>query len=407
MAGEFLLADRSRGRNRQRTQPLVAFSSGGVNVDPVPYWELPFGDLGNGVVSTTTFGGGIVSYARAGLASTRLSNGLWKLDVAADTPRSYYTASGIYIGYKPENSATELLDKAKKRDLTNAVTWVKTTMNSAFTSTGIDGTANSCTRLTATGATSLCLQTVVAAASSRTFSAFVKRITGNGTINIQQGATTLDITALINSTAFTRVELNASVLNAVVGFQIITSGDAIDVDYCQFEAGPVATTPIDPASGVRAEDAMTVAIAAAFPLTVYFEGVPGKSQQAGNETIAFHWDDGTVNNRLYASSRSDIGYTQGVTTGGVAQVVTSGGVVDFTNIHKEIARYATNDSALFVNGSQIGATDTSCAMPAGLTTLRVGSITALAAGYAYGGGIKNIKIYSSLNDAQCLGLSSL
>jgi hypothetical protein len=140
--------------------------------------------------------------------------------------------------------------------MTNAA-WAKVTMTTAKTSTGIDGAANSCTRLTATGATSTILQTLVAAASTRTYSCFIKRITGTGTINLAQGATTLDVTALINSTTFTRVSLASSTLNSAFGIQIITSGDVIDVDFNQFEAGGFATSPMDAAGAVRNADVLS------------------------------------------------------------------------------------------------------------------------------------------------------
>lgn len=54
-----------------------------------------------------------------------------------------------------------------------------------------------------------------------------------------------DITSLINSTTWTRVKIeNTSVTDPSVGFKISTSGDAIDVDVCQDEAGAFISSPI-------------------------------------------------------------------------------------------------------------------------------------------------------------------
>lgn len=54
-----------------------------------------------------------------------------------------------------------------------------------------------------------------------------------------------DITSQINSSTWTRVKIeNSSVTNPSIGFKIATSGDAIDVDVCQDEAGASISSPI-------------------------------------------------------------------------------------------------------------------------------------------------------------------
>jgi hypothetical protein len=217
---------------------------------------LPLLDLGNGAVDTSLVRGtGPATFTRATAAACRLATGLWKLDVASGVARSHYLADLSYGGYLAEPAATQLITpSAAVRDMTNAA-WVKTSMTAAKTSIGIDGAANACSRLTATGANGTALFTLTAAASSRTYSFFVKRVTGAGAIQITQdnGATWTTLTV---TSGFTLVQLNASVLNAVFGIRIITSGDAIDVDCNQFEAGAFATTPI-PAAGTRNADALT------------------------------------------------------------------------------------------------------------------------------------------------------
>ena len=149
-------------------------------------------------------------------------------------------ASGPF-GYLAEGAATNSL--LWSNDLTNAA-WTKVTMTTAFTSTGPDGIANSATRLTATGINATVLQTIVAAASSRTYGVWMRRVTGTGNITLQQTGTTLEVKALLNSTTYTLVQVSGSVLNAIIGITIATSGDAIDVWCNQFEAGAVATSPI-------------------------------------------------------------------------------------------------------------------------------------------------------------------
>lgn len=143
------------------------------------------------------------------------------------------------LGYLSEGAATNLL--LWSNDLTNAA-WVKTTMTTAFTSTGPDGVANGATRVTATAGNALCLQTYVAAASSRTSSFWVKRITGSGNFELTQDGAAF--TVKTTTAGWTKVELNASILNATVGFRIVTNGDAFDIWCGQFEAGSESSSPI-------------------------------------------------------------------------------------------------------------------------------------------------------------------
>lgn len=116
-----------------------------------------------------------------------------------------------------------------------------------LTATGIDNMANSASTITAIDTNATITQLFSAAAAARTFSAYVKRRTGTGTISITRdgGTSWTDVTGQINSSTYTRVAIkNTSVLNPVYGFRISASGDSIDVDYCQDEAGTFTSSPI-------------------------------------------------------------------------------------------------------------------------------------------------------------------
>jgi len=261
------LIRRSRGANG--ASPFdKRITSGGSGNQYADFFQaaefvLPLSDAGAGAVNLALGRGvGPATFTRATAAATRLSTGLWKIDVASGTARSHYYefAAGVYTygGYLAEPAATQLcLDP---RDMTTANWTLGATMTRARTSAGIDGAANTATRLTggAVAATNRISQTLTAAASSRTVSFFIKRITGTGPVRLTQDGfgTTLDIAALLNTTSYVQVELNQSQLNAVFGIQIDTSTDAIDVDCAQFEAGGVSTTPI-PAAGTRNADVLT------------------------------------------------------------------------------------------------------------------------------------------------------
>lgn len=141
------------------------------------------------------------------------------------------------LGYLREPAATQLVTPtASIRDLTHAA-WVKTTMTTARTSTGPDAIPNSATRCTASATNGLCRQTLVAAASTRIFSCWMRRVTGVGAVELtQDGVGFTNIAAQLNSVTYTLVQLSASVLDAGFGFRIVTNGDAVDVDFTQFEA---------------------------------------------------------------------------------------------------------------------------------------------------------------------------
>lgn len=130
------------------------------------------------------------------------------------------------------------------------------------TATGLDGIADTATTLTAGAADAIILQpTSGIASAARCASAYVKRRTGTGTISFTQdgGSTWTDISSQINSSTWSRVEITATLANPSVGFKISTSGDAIDVDCVQNEAGAVATSPIvtTTAALTRNEDSLT------------------------------------------------------------------------------------------------------------------------------------------------------
>src|SRR5690349_9593952 len=154
------------------------------------------------------------------------------------------------------------------RDLTNAA-WTKTSMTTAKTATGIDGTANSATTLTASAGNATVLQAITRASATRITGAYIKRRTGSGTINMtQDGGTTW--TVVTATAAWTRVSIpSATVTNPSIGFRIVTSADAIDVDYIQHEELPYLTSAMltTSASFARSQDYDTFP-ASAFPSNI-------------------------------------------------------------------------------------------------------------------------------------------
>lgn len=146
------------------------------------------------------------------------------------------------------------------RDLTNGV-WTPTNITPLLDQTGPDGSVNSASSLLATAANATILQSITLASSARFQSAYVKRLTGSGTINMtmDNGATWTAITVTSN---WTVVSVPTQTLaNPVVGFQIVTSGDKIAVDFVQNEDGSFGSSPIPTTttSATRASDTVTLA----------------------------------------------------------------------------------------------------------------------------------------------------
>lgn len=162
------------------------------------------------------------------------------------------------------------------RDYTNAV-WVKVNVTAALTATGPDNSANSASLLTATAANGTILQTITIASAQRALSVYVQRVTGSGAINVSQDGVSWTALTSANcvlpgtgvasglvTAGYVKCVLVATQLNPVIGFQIVTSGDAINVDFTGLEAGAsytsaIATTTV---SVTRAADNTTLTNAA-------------------------------------------------------------------------------------------------------------------------------------------------
>ncbi|RWP06708.1 hypothetical protein [Mesorhizobium sp.] len=128
-------------------------------------------------------------------------------------------------------------------DLTNAV-WVKTNITAAKTATGITGVVNSATTITATGANGTALQTITSASAARITYCWIKRRTGTGVVEMTQdnGSTWAAVTVTAD---WTRVAIaSATLANPIVGLRLVTSGDAVDVDFFQHVAASIVSSPI-------------------------------------------------------------------------------------------------------------------------------------------------------------------
>jgi hypothetical protein len=224
-----------------------SISQGGGPGIPNPQFWLPLSDAGSGAVNLNAYRaapGTAATFLRATSATCWSSAGLL-LTVATGVARSNYTelTGATYLGLLSEGSATN--EVLWNRDLTN-VAWTKVTTTAAKDQTGIDGSANAASSLTASAGNGTTLQVITEASTTRTFSVYIKRITGTGEIDVTEngGTAWTNVTGLINSSTYSRVTLTSAALNPSVGFRIVTNGDKIAVDYVQNETGSGATSPI-------------------------------------------------------------------------------------------------------------------------------------------------------------------
>lgn len=283
---------------------------------PVPYWVL------KGTVPATldyNFAQGL--YYQAGQARGLGSGSLTTTSRPSVKYCSYL--SGLYV--KVANNTLcvtnqgALIEEARtndalwSRDMTQA-SWTLVGDTAALNAVGIDGNANSATTLTATGTAGVCtasctaLQAITLGSTADTYSVFLKRVTGTGTVNITINNLTGVTACTLTTTAFTRCSITATLANPVIGIQMTTVGDVIVADFNQMEPGGFATSPISTtnAAVARAADVVTVTNPLLFgsAYTLFAKGAPQAPMSYGTDQYILSVDTGANANRasLYRNS---------------------------------------------------------------------------------------------------------
>ena len=280
----------------------------------------------------TAIGG---TYSRASSA-TYLQGGVVKT-ATANTPRFPTDAGGAPQGIRLTGAPTELC--LWNRDLTNAA-WTQSNVTVALNQIGADGGANSASSLTATAANGTVLQAITSASAARIMGAYVKRLTGTGTINITQdnGATW---TAIAPTSSWVFYTLpSATIANPVVGFRIVTNGDAIAVDYVSEQASIFIADviPTTTATVTQAADSFS------FPFTqTTFSALIGTNglnvDGSGNQIVVNMANGGTIH---YENS------TQFSSSG--AGSVTGPTITNVINPHKTMAAGSPTNTWLTSDG---------------------------------------------------------
>jgi hypothetical protein len=323
---------------------------------------------------------------------------------ATDVPRFDYDPATLEArGLLIEGGMTNIA--LHSRDFTQAA-WSKTNITAALNVTGIDGVANSASRLTATASNGTALQTITSASATHVSSFFARRITGTGTVEISQdnGATW---TAITLTSAWQRFNVAAAtVTNPVIGFRMVTSGDVIAVDVAQCEVSAVVSSPIitGAASVARAADNATVNT-----LTPWFNPIEGtilaeySRPFPANGQYELSFNDGTTAEELslYNSAANRSVLVRDNSTVQFLGVVGAGFDAAF-QVSKKALAYRAADFAGCLNGGTV-ATSATGTLPT-VTSLRFGRL--VGANYL-NGWISRLAYYPTrLSDATLQGLTA-
>lgn len=316
-----------------------------------------------------------ITYTRNDTAKSYFDrNGVMRIAKANEWPREFDAATGRCLGRSVWESRTNVA--LWSRDLTNAA-WVKSNTTAALTQIGVDGVANSASLLTATAANGTALQTVTLASSARFQTAYVRRVTGTGTINMTtDGGSTW--TAVTLTSTWTRVSIPTQTLaNPQLGFRIVTSGDAIAVDYVQNENGTFATPaiPTTTLAVTRAADLPSITGVNFTDFynpaegTIYAEALSLNIKPLGNNRL-WGFSDGGLNNviSIFRNNTTPLGSVQ-IITAGSAQVLVplidndGSNLIDINEEGRYVASWKKDDFASSRNG-RTPETDASVTIPA-------------------------------------------
>lgn len=288
------------------------------------------------------------------------------------------------------------------RDMTNAA-WVKVTMTTALTATGLDNAANSASLLTATADNATALQTLTITSQAETYSVYLERVTGSGNIQITENNGTTWTTANsaictgpggvasnLLTTAYVRCSVEATLANPIIGIRIVTNGDAVNVDFNQDEELAFATPPIPTTSSTvaRAADVITLegAALAAFmaPAGTVIASVAGLGIVPPPNNFEI-WGDSSNRQFMLVSSGNDLG-----TFNGSVSIATTAETGWITGTKAAVAWDSTGRFVKTTNTSS--ASDTN-AMNNGLTSTQYLGKAGIAAAQYLNGYLRRISVF--------------
>lgn len=329
----------------------------GYTTDPRPTLDL---DFTSGTLDSR------VTFSRSTVATYIDRNGV--LQTAGTNEPRFEWSNGVCLGLLIEELRSNLC--LHSSDLTQAA-WTKSSVTTSKTATGPDGQANSATICTATANNATVLQSITSASAARATSAWVRRRTGSGVIEMTQNGGAL-WTAVTLSSGWTRVNIpSATVTNPQVGLRIGTLGDAIEVAYFQIENGSEPTSAIQ-TGGTGQTRSRDVAQMTGANFTSWFNPAGGTFTAAARFI-------GTATGAVFtaqqdASNFTSLQFTSAgvlnlrVFVGGGTQAQIPSAAVTAGTLYRVSAAFAQNDFAASLDGAA-PATDNSGSLPAPVSLL--------------------------------------
>ena len=263
------------------------------------------------------------------------------------------------------------------RDLSVSGTWAASGITAVRNAVGADGAASGATTLTSTAASATITQNISHASQSRIFSAYMRRVSGTGQIQLTTNGGTNWQTVTLTS-AFAPFNSGAqTVASGQVGIRMIASGDVIEVDFTQAEVGPIATSPITTTTAAVSRAADTIIASGALVSgligqtegTIYAEVL--FSRINANQVISL----GSSNDRIQIFFDSSTGIYALIRVGGVnadynatiPAVPATGGV------YKIALAYKANDYCWAVNGVTYNPSTATRGVPANMSAVYLGA----------------------------------
>lgn len=291
--------------------------------------------------------------------ATRVNSSGLIESVASGVPRIDWlgqSCPGLLVEASGQNQALW------SRDLSVSGTWAASGITAVRNAVGADGTASGATTLTATAASATITQNISHASQSRIFSAFMRRVSGTGQIQLTtNGGTNWQTVTL--TTAFAPFNSGAqTVASGQVGIRMIASGDVIEVDFTQAEVGPIATSPIPTTSGAvsRAADSISASGALVSGLIGQTEGTMYAEVDISkiNTNSILSLNDGTGTNRFIIQFFSSTVLLADIRVAGVNAnfSVTIPAIPANGGIYKVALGYKANDYCFALNGTTYAST---------------------------------------------------
>ena len=347
--------------------------------------------------------------------ATRVNSSGLIESVASGVPRIDWlgqSCPGLLVEASGQNQALW------SRDLSVSGTWAASGITAVRNAVGADGTASGATTLTSTAASATITQNISHASQSRIFSAYMRRVSGTGQIQLTTNGGTNWQTVTLTS-AFAPFNSGAqTVASGQVGIRMIASGDVIEVDFTQAEIGPVPTSPMNTTSGAvsRAADVISASGALVSGLIGQTEGTIYAEVDVRN--LGFARSFINVQDSSYASNAVRIESTasnqwriqiRAATVSVLDQIITS---PTFTTGTYKIAMAYNNAASgvvFAVNGTIIYTNASALTMPSAMDRVHLGTrVITGAFDVFFNDRIRSAALYTTrLSNAQLAELTRL